>query len=233
MLLKSNHNDKKINTNKLDCCIGSNYVNHGTWYVANTSEKCIYCEYCVENNCIDRDNVDKIDIQTENHNCQCQKDHPRITRLVCPLCPAKRYAEYFISLCDNSHDLQIHSKNTVCIGCGIDANGNKYCNKCAHILKCCTNCGENIRSGNKYISELSNIVTRITDLHRRKIWKWHDISQYNSQTEYVNEHLESINNLYIEIMKFFDKIYENMVNKYRNFSATQILQHLIVHEKLN
>lgn len=111
-----------------------------------------YCNFCVENKCVDSSKLSKTNTSDHHSHIKCmcpnKKKHPCIVYLVCPTCYAKNI--------DSKH-LCITG---LCKNCGDNINYvmSTYCDKCSFSLKSCFDCGNIIKNGNHYISEIEKMI---------------------------------------------------------------------------
>ena len=122
-----------MNTKLSDCCVGNLFLSVGNWYtpIGKTPQECTYCEYCVNNGCITKDEIYKLDA-VGNCNCDCpaQKNHPRLKGYTCQ----KHSRGDMLSVC-----MVGTCKN--CKG-WTSTTAKQYCDGCSAILNLCMYCGQ-------------------------------------------------------------------------------------------
>ena len=131
---------------KLDCCPGSTSIDCGTWYTppGKSVEECTYCEWCVENKCIESDNLTRVMHFLVDCTCDCPKCQDKfISPLTCPAC-------------ENNVVMGTVFEGD-CKNCGTDADFT-YCRGCSYLLKSCWLCGETIKSGDEYVEKICNTI---------------------------------------------------------------------------
>lgn len=115
-------------------CVGSTRINFGKWYspIGYTSSEFTYCEWCVQNGCVNPANVR--DVGTVNQcNCDCanRQLHVCIEKFVCDRCKS----EVGMMTCDMSTCEKCNGPTTS--GCIM------YCNGCSALFRICIYCGVN------------------------------------------------------------------------------------------
>lgn len=152
-----------LSFNRLKGCVGNIRIRFGTWYVpkGKTPQECTYCEYCVENGCIPKSEVNPMIEEPKGVNCDCPKQivHLTLKAPECPICQIRDSILRFSSCgsCSNCH------RETPYIG-------QKYCAGCALQLNSCYECGQEIKDGNSYLEEIEAVLDRrINKMKKMKV----------------------------------------------------------------
>ena len=146
------------------CCVGLHRVNNGTWYVPNgkTKEQCTYCEWCVKNGCVEEKDVSQISGSIRDCNCDCNKKHPHIVKLICPFCTVNQINTCSLAMCSK------------CKNCGIIHGSGTHCVGCSYQLKICGDCGQPIKTGDEYISIIKEFVEKRINCNNAHIAEEYD-----------------------------------------------------------
>lgn len=155
--------------NKITFCNGRIPLKSCDWWVPNRvkPEDFTYCNWCVENGCIDKSEVTKLQDKEITCNCDCPTDHEnRPIVLICTTCKIKfgyRYINQFDDIFLKDEIVStIFSTNKQCRNCSINNNNNCYCDFCSYTTNHCAECGENLKNGDEYISDAAALVERIS-----------------------------------------------------------------------
>lgn len=185
----------------MDCCVGDTRVNFGTWYSPNgkTPEECTYCEYCINNKCINISEVYKLEDQAVQCSCDCpnKKIHPKLYCYFCPKCEIERF-----------NKMRPTSQGT-CKRCKYPTPfiTQAYCASCSIELNSCYDCGLPIKDGNIYIQEIETIITK--QIQEIKNYMINDKINKN-----IQQHLKTMDMLNKQLQKtkelFTDKTSDQM-----------------------
>jgi hypothetical protein len=138
----------------MDCCVGDTPINFGNWYCQNgkTAEDCTYCEYCVNNKCIDVSQLYKLSDSTYHCTCDCPKkhSHPKLFCYFCPKCEIERFG------------MEPPKAGGACKKCKFQTPlaNQAYCASCSIQLKSCYECGLAIKDGNSYITDVELSISK-------------------------------------------------------------------------
>lgn len=144
----------------MDMCVGKHRINYGTWYVpkGKAIEKCSYCDWCVQNGCIAKTDVDIVKTPVKNCNCDCKAEHPHIGGICCPIC---KYNEPGIKL-------------MICGSCVVCKNTTPYphhklCKACSYCLQLCDRCRLPIKTGDEYVKEITDLLNERIKTNNTKL----------------------------------------------------------------
>ena len=157
---------------KFDCCFGPYSSKYRIWHLLKGTNNTFFCEYCVENGCINKTNITRYTGQLEVSGCSCSKKHPHVVDLVCPTCQVKIILKIPIFFCHKCYICTYPLKD----------KRNTLCTTCSFISKHCARCKNEIRSGDDYIDDLYAILEKI---------KLHDA---HKDEEHIKQHMHYIIN---------------------------------------
>lgn len=202
----------EVNTVKLNFCVGHNRVNNGTWYLVRGVRPAdgTYCEFCVENGCVDKDNVFKLPGPIKDCNCVCEGKHFAVT-FVCPTCTG---------LLEFTPDTKYPCQN--CKIAGIRYA--KYCACCSYGQKCCANCGETSKNFDEYFQMFQNIVSQLVTKASDTNHQLDDAVLKRLPKEEINDFVSWGPNM---LKEYFVGRSDLITKKYANMSAEQIWQTVI------
>ena len=159
-------------------CPGKAIVNFGTWFCPSdkTLAKYTYCEYCVNNGCIDKTSVTQIKhtfidyllfrnkIKYIKCNCPNQLMHPVISAYLCPTC-------------DLESDVCSTASSGHCKLCKIEIGLETYtyCCGCSYQICACLRCGQKIKDGNSYILDIKKIITERIVIISPDVLSWYKL----------------------------------------------------------
>ncbi len=141
----------------MNCCVGDIRINYGKWYVpiGKTAQDCTYCEYCYKNGCV---SPDKVTEQTEaavNCNCDCpnKASHPKLVTIICPLCVPKPVSpDSKVGTCKKCKTTTYHPDMAYCPGCSTE-------------VKSCSECGDEIKNGDQYLTQIEEKIKKSIEMH--------------------------------------------------------------------
>ncbi|XWV25753.1 putative orfan [Tupanvirus soda lake] len=206
----------------MDCCVAGTRINFGIWYCPKdkTPQEFTYCEYCYNNNCMDKSEVYRIeptviDKSKDNTggvkkcNCDCPKqaEHPFLTQLLCPTCDIGSYGMCRCCTCGE------------CSRCNemTAYSGQKYCIGCSYFMKACYECGEPIKDGNSYIVDIGNLVKERIEKENELLGMegFKDYKLYVEENiKHFNQELENAKQIYAD--KTTNEMIHLLLNKMRS-----------------
>ncbi len=206
-----------MNIKNIDCCIGSAKVGFGKWYtpIGLTTSQCTYCEFCYNNGCIDKSNVyeatnikpNKYNSLT-NCNCDCpnQSNHERVVPIKCPFCNIE--AECLLCGAGKCQDCET----------AVPYFFYKLCDGCSYRNKSCYRCGNDINTGNSYITSVKGYIEdKYSELEESRLYGVLSPVIIDKEKKNYQEYLDRIKNLYSD--KTAAEMVEILVEERRNHYA--------------
>lgn len=201
-----------INQNKyqMDCCVGTVRINFGDWYcpIGSDPKECTYCEYCINNKCIELSKVVKVPGPIRSTNCDCshQNNHPKFVSLCCPACNLKRIGCFSMASCGTCNACDTFTSNPEI----------KYCPSCSVFFGVCEECGYLIKNGNSIVAGFEKVFAEKVASMEKKIAD----DPSGKYREYYKESIE-----------IYTKELENVKAIYKNKPLYQVLKLIQEHQR--
>lgn len=213
---------KQIIRHKIDFCNGKEKLKSDDWWVLNGSNasKCTYCNWCVENGCIDKTTVTQSSGEVMTCYCDCRKQHNNNPiALKCTTCMIKMgfTSTFYLDDIFLKDESAVTHKGGKCISCGLKHDFMNYCDVCSYVSKHCVYCGESLKSGDDYVKDLAELIERIK-------------KRYAECTPQQNPTIPLLRE---NIHKYFSKMLELVKEKYSGKSVEEVKVILAENSKTN